>query len=355
MSLGLNSRWRTPIRGRRTSPRPEPRFPLDLVRCPTARSCRSPNRAARACCFATTSICRRTRRRCCEHARVAGRAPDRRARARRPTASPSRSRATTAISCSTTCAPACPCSASSRRATSPRSPSASAASHGRRVLRRRAGGASCAATGARPTSSTRNNVLAHVADLNGFVEGFRCCSPTTACSSSESPYLGTFVRARRVRHDLSRAPLLLLADRARPPVPPPRPRHRGLRAARDPRRLAAHLRPSRRRWRPRRAARRARCSRRRRRLGRRRREPYRASPAGVERVRDASRRARARAARRRARVSPPTAPRPRGRCCSTPAGLGRDDIDVRLRQEPAQAGPPDAGRARPIVAADGAR
>ena len=60
-----------------------------------------------------------------------------------------------------------------------------------------------------------NNVLAHVPDLNGFVDGIRELLTDDGVAVHRVPVPRGHDRALRVRHDLSRAPLLLLADGAR--------------------------------------------------------------------------------------------------------------------------------------------
>ncbi len=87
-----------------------------------------------------------------------------------------------------------------------------------------------------------NNVLAHVADLNGFAAGVAALLAHNGCAVFEMPYVRDMIEHVRVRHDLPRAPLLLLAARTARSVRAARPaRHR--RAAHpDPRRLAAGVR-----------------------------------------------------------------------------------------------------------------
>ncbi len=101
--------------------------------------------------------------------RDAGRPPDDASAASAPAALVVESPATTATCCSTTSARASRCSASSRRATSPGSPRGARHPHRRRVLRRRAGARSWPRAEQRADVIHANNVLAHVADLNGFV------------------------------------------------------------------------------------------------------------------------------------------------------------------------------------------
>ncbi len=48
-----------------------------------------------------------------------------------------------------------------------------------------------------------NNVLAHVADLNGFVAGVRIVLKPDGVASIEVPYLGKLVDKTGIRHDLS--------------------------------------------------------------------------------------------------------------------------------------------------------
>ena len=83
-----------------------------------------------------------------------------------------------------------------------------------RVLRRGPGRRAPAAGRRAPTCSTRNNVLAHVPDLNGFVPGIGRVLADDGVAVIETPYVQGPDRAPGVRHDLPRAPLLLLAHRA---------------------------------------------------------------------------------------------------------------------------------------------
>ena len=76
---------------------------------------------------------------------------------------------------------ACRCSASSRRGTSPRSREERGVRTIARVLRRGSLAQRLAGEGRRADVFHANNVLAHVADLNGFVAGIATrCSKTTA-------------------------------------------------------------------------------------------------------------------------------------------------------------------------------
>ena len=142
-----------------------------------------------------------------------------------PTAWSSRSPATTATCCSTTSRRGVPVlgiepAAQHRR----RSPRGARHPDARRVLRRRPGRASWRAEGKRADVIHANNVLAHVADLNGFVAGIaHAAQADDGVAVIEVALRQGHDRPLRVRHDLPRAPLLLLADGARPPVPPPRP------------------------------------------------------------------------------------------------------------------------------------
>ena len=100
----------------------------------------------------------------------------------------SSSPATTAICCSTSCRSACPCSASSRRPTSPRSPrrktsrrsSSSSVSRSRRRL---------AAEGKQADLIIGNNVLAQVPDLNDFVAGMAHLLAPDGVITLEFPHL----------------------------------------------------------------------------------------------------------------------------------------------------------------------
>ena len=59
-----------------------------------------------------------------------------------------------------------------------------------------------------------NNVIAHVPDLNGFVAGIARILKPDGVAVVEMPYLRELVERTRVRHDLPRARVLLLAHRA---------------------------------------------------------------------------------------------------------------------------------------------
>ena len=74
------------------------------------------------------------------------------------------------------------------------------------------------AAGCRPDVVHANNVLAHVPDLNGFTAGIATLIGERGSLVTESPYLKDFLDGLPVRHDLPRAPALLLAHRARPAV-----------------------------------------------------------------------------------------------------------------------------------------
>ena len=60
-----------------------------------------------------------------------------------------------------------------------------------------------------------NNVLAHVPDLNGFVEGIATILADDGIAEIEVPVRARADRRPGVRHDLPRAPVLLLGDGAR--------------------------------------------------------------------------------------------------------------------------------------------
>ena len=122
-------------------------------------------------------------------ARDAPRSPQ---RASAPTASSSRSRATTATCSQYYRAPACRCSASSPRGTSRRWP--------RSAGSRRSPSSSTPALAARLVAEGRradvfhaNNVLAHVADLNGFVEGIAIVLADDGEALIEVPYVKDMV------------------------------------------------------------------------------------------------------------------------------------------------------------------
>ena len=114
------------------------------------------------------------------------------------------------------------CSASSR----PRNVADAAESAGvptlDRVLRRRGRRARIvAASTAAPTSSSANNVLAQVPDLNDFVAGIAVLLAARRRGHARVPAPAAADRGQPVRHDLPRALLLLLAaDRASGSSPP---------------------------------------------------------------------------------------------------------------------------------------
>ena len=60
-----------------------------------------------------------------------------------------------------------------------------------------------------------NNVLAQVPDLNDFVEGLKVLLKPEGVLTLEFPHLLQLIAAQRVRHDLPRAFLLLLAAQHR--------------------------------------------------------------------------------------------------------------------------------------------
>ena len=177
--------------------------------------------------------------------------------------------------------------------------------------------AELAAEGVRPDVVHAHNVLAHVPDLNGFVAGIAALlGDRRGVAVIEVPVREGPARRRRVRHDLPRAPLLLLADRARPPVRTPRAarsrtssgsRSTAARCACSPRREATAAR----RTTP--------CGRLLDGGGRLGRRPPgrlpRRSPAGSCEMKRRLRRLLGRAEDRGSRGSPPTAPRPRAARC----------------------------------------
>ena len=202
---------------------------------------RSPRRCRPSSCSASTSTSRRSPTRCSAHARDIVERLIARARRSAPTASPSRSRATTATCCRTTRRRASRCSASSRprniAQVAPRSAASrrsceffgddlarAAARRGR--ARRRHPRQQRARPRARPERLRRGHRDAAQADDGVAV--------------IEVPYVKDLIEQLRVRHDLSRAPVLLLADGARSRCSAA---HGlaivGRRAHADPRRLAA--------------------------------------------------------------------------------------------------------------------
>ncbi len=290
-----------------------------------ARSCRSPRPCRPRCCSATTSTSRRSPTRCCGTRETLADAADRRAR---------RSAATSLVV-------EIASNDGYLLAVLPRGgrPGARHRAGAERRRGRRASAASrrsCEFFGARPgrrgsrAEGSRadvihaNNVLAHVADLNGFVAGIaHRCSPTTASRSIEVPYVKDLIdrcEFDTIYHEhlcyFSLTALDALFGRHGL-------RGRGRRA--DPRSTAARCGSS--------------CSA----AATGRRPPavaslcWRRRPAGASRepapyaaFAGASRVARASSSRlldgaegRRSAGSPPTAPRPRGARCSTSSGSAR--------------------------------
>ena len=144
---------------------------------------------------------------------VAERAP--RARQR----SSSRSRATTGTCCSTTCSAGVrvlgiePAANIASVATRAQASATIAEFFGRSLARRlRAEAAS------RADVIHANNVLAHVPDLTGVVAGFRELLAPDGVVDRRSAVRARHDRPLRVRHDLPRAPVLLLAHGAGPAV-----------------------------------------------------------------------------------------------------------------------------------------
>ena len=90
-----------------------------------------------------------------------------------------------------------------------------------------------------------NNVLAHVADTNGFVAGIARLLKPSGVAVLECPVRARSRRSLRVRHDLPPAPVLLLGDVGRRVVPASWPVPERRPANSDPRRLAAPLRRTR--------------------------------------------------------------------------------------------------------------
>ena len=87
-----------------------------------------------------------------------------------------------------------------------------------------------------------NNVLAQVPDLHDFVAGLARLLAPDGLLTLEFPHVAA-AREDPVRHDLSRALLVLRARDRRAPAPP-RPRRRRRRGAADARRIAARPRPT---------------------------------------------------------------------------------------------------------------
>ena len=156
------------------------------------------------------------------HAREHAARPDRARATSGRTASSSSSRATTATCCATSSSAASRCSASTRRPDQAEAADAGRGARRCRVLRRRAGADACAASGKAADVIIANNVMAHVPDLNGFVEGMRILLADDGVDHRREPVRPGPDRPLRVRHDLPRAPLLLLVHRGRRAHAPPR-------------------------------------------------------------------------------------------------------------------------------------
>ena len=154
--------------------------------------------------------------------RRARRRPHRLAPARSGVASPSRSPATTGTCCATSSPRASGPSASIRPRGRPRRAEASASrrSRGSSASRRRR---RCVPSTGRPTCIIANNVMAHVPDLNDFVGGFAAPARRRRPADRREPVRARPGRARRVRHDLPRALLLLLVLGRRGADGSPRP------------------------------------------------------------------------------------------------------------------------------------
>ena len=210
----------------------------------------------------------------------------------------------------------------------------------RRVLRTEHAQRDSRATGSPPTWWSRNNVLAHVPDLDDFVGGLGRVLKPEGVLTIEVPHLLRLIERRRVRHDLPRALLLLLAARGSARA---RAAH-GLRVF-DVEELPTHG-GSLRIWA---------CARRsggdwpqtepssacstpsaRPASTRSRRTPR--SRRGCAQLLDELRSFLRERRRRRARGSPPTARRPRATRCSTTAGVGPDDIAYVVDRSPHKQG-----------------
>ena len=125
----------------------------------------------------------------------------------------SRSPATTATCCSTSSSAASRCSASSRRRTSPTARDRAGDPDAGRVLRHARPRRRCADEGIAADLLLGNNVLAHVPDLNDFVAGMSDAARAGRRRHDGVPAPAAADRAQRVRHDLPRALLVLLAPR----------------------------------------------------------------------------------------------------------------------------------------------
>ena len=176
-----------------------------------------------------------------EHARALRGGGDPALRARRPRARSSRSPATTATCCSGSSRPACRCSGSSRPRTWPRSRE----EHGIPSLVEFFGtelATRLADERPRPDLIIGNNVLAHVPDINDFVEGLGVLLAPGGDDHDRVPAPAAADRGDAVRHDLPRALLVPLAGGGRPGLRRARPAALRRRGAADPRRVAADLR-----------------------------------------------------------------------------------------------------------------
>ena len=141
----------------------------------------------------------------------------------------------------------------------------------------------------------------------------------------EFPYVRDLIEHRRVRHDLPRAPLLLLGRQRRRAVPPERALH--LTTCGGCRSTAGRSGSTIGKTRGAVGGGRSRSSPRSGRSGSTATPSTRASPSGWPRLPRAGRGRSSAASRRTASASPPTAPRPRARSCSTTSDLNDRTIE----------------------------
>ena len=134
----------------------------------------------------------------------------------------SRSRATTATCCATSSRAASRCSG-----IDPAEAPAAAAIARRRADAQRRSSAATSRAGCAPRASSAdlilaNNVLAHVADLNGFVEGIATLLHADGVAVLEMPYLADLIDHGEFDTIYHQHLCYFSVDRARPAVPPPR-------------------------------------------------------------------------------------------------------------------------------------
>ncbi len=193
-----------------------PRFPLEVAFCPSARSCSFSKRFPGQLFVDNYLYFSSFSDMLPAHARARPR-PDREPRSRPGTAGRA-PRATTVLSCRTSSSSVFPCSASIRR----RTRAAAAERRGVPTLRAFFGSELAESAPQRGVQARRRD---HRQQRDGARarpqrlrrRRFACCCGRRCCHDRE-PLRARPDRPRRVRHDLPRAPLLLLVHRSRPVV-----------------------------------------------------------------------------------------------------------------------------------------